>query len=134
MSDYVLKKGEVLNGGYSVEIGSYTLRNIGGYAPSWNNVYDENSFTDWHGNTQKFLKGRQFSLKITTGPLDWEDYNSLVTALKNKSIEVSCPDFNGKCYCDNIPADLTQANFLSTRYKINFTLIAENIELFGNGL
>lgn len=134
MDDYILKKGEVLNGGYSVEIGSYTLRNIGGYAPNWSNVYDENSFTDWRGNTQKFLKGRQFSLKISTGALDWEDYTALVTELKNKSIAVNCPDFEGNCYCDDIPADLTQANFLSTRYKINFTLIAENIELFGNGL
>lgn len=32
--NYVLKPGEVLNGGYTVEIGSFTLRNIGGYEPS----------------------------------------------------------------------------------------------------
>ena len=134
MSEYILKSGEVLNGGYSVEIGGYTLHNIGGYSPAWDNVYDENSFTDWKGNAHTFLKGRQFSLKISTGPLGWEDYSALTAELKKKTVAVRCPDFEGDCYCDNIPADLKQANFLSTRYKITFTLIASAIELFGSGL
>lgn len=132
--NYVLKPGEVLNGGYTVEIGSFTLRNIGGYEPSWENVYDtENSFTDWLGNTQKILKGKQFSLKISTGGLDTEDYNALVEALKAETIAVSCPDFEGDCYCDNIPASLAKANFTGVRYKANFTLIAKELDLSGSG-
>ena len=128
MDNYVLKPGEVLNGGYTLQINDFTLRLIGGYEPAWENVYDtENSFTDWQGNTQKILKGMLFSIKITTGQLDVEDYKALVEALKKDTINLSCPDFEGECYCDNIPSSLEQANFLNTRYKTNVTLTAKKL-------
>lgn len=128
MDNYSLKPWEVLNGGYTVQINDFKLRNIGGYEPAWENVYDtENSFTDWQGNAQKILMGKQFSIKISTGRLDTEDYNALVSELKKETITLSCPDFEGECYCENIPSSLEQANFLGTRYKTNFTLTAKEI-------
>lgn len=135
MDNYALKPGEVLNGGYTVQIGNFTLRIIGGYEPAWENVYDtENSFADWQGNTKKFLLGRQFSLKLSTGPLTPDDCRALAAELKKSTIAVVCPDFIGDCYCDNIPASLVQANFLATWYKVSFTLTAKDIELSGGGL
>ena len=135
MDNYKLKSGEVLNGGYTVRIGAFSLRNIGGYEPVWEKVYDtENSFTDWQGNSQKFLRGIQFSLRVSTGALDTADYNSLVEELNKERIMVSCPDFEGYCRCENVPGSLSKANFTGTRYKANFTLIAENLIISGGGL
>lgn len=135
MDNYALKAGEVYNGGYTVQINDFTLRNIGGYEPAWENIYDtENSFTDFLGNNKKILMGQRFSIKISTGQLDKEDYNALVEALKQETITLSCPDFEGECYCENIPSSLEQANFLGTRYKTNFTLIAKDLVLNGDGL
>lgn len=128
MDNYVLKAGEVYNGGYTVEIGGFSLRIIGAYEPNWENVYSSNSvFKDWQGNEHKNLQGKKFSLKITTGGLVPEDYNALAEELKKETFNVSCPDFNGTCYCENIPASLTQANYLGTRYKVSFTLIAKEL-------
>lgn len=135
MDNYVLKPGEVYNGGYTVQINDFTLRCIGEYEPEWENVYDtENSFVDLYGNTKKILMGKRFSIKISTGQLDTEDYKALVSALKAEIITLSCPDFEGECYCENIPSSLKQANHLGTRYKTNVTLIAKDLVLNGDGL
>lgn len=135
MSDYVLKPGEVLNGGYTVTINGYYLRIIGGYEPHWSNVYSGNSiFTDYQGNQRKKLQGKKFSLKISTGGLIPEDFNALVNALKSETFFVSCPDFHGVCYCEDIAGSLAQANFNGTRYKITFTLIAKDLADNGDGL
>lgn len=132
---YTLQNGEVLNGGYSVTIGGFTLRNIGSYSPAWECIYDEeNSFVSYTGNKKKILKGRLFSIKIKTGQLNTTDYESLVTALKSDTIAVDCPDFTGNCYCDSIPAELRQANFLNTRLSVSFTLIAKEMTAVGGGL
>ncbi|MGN0598646.1 MAG: hypothetical protein ACI4JK_02025 [Oscillospiraceae bacterium] len=132
MEEYVLKKGEVLNGGYTVAIGDYTLNLIGGYDATWTNEYDtENQFTDFNGNPVRILKGRRFRLEISTGRLTAEDKNALVEELKNKTIAVSCPDFTGNCYTDAITAKLAQANFLGTRYSSNITLTACELDKTG---
>ena len=126
---------EMVNGGYTVTIGSYVLQHIGEYSPSWNKVYDiQNSFTDHAGNEVKVLKGLQFSLKITTGRLTAAAYNSLITALKDEDITVSCFDFSGVCTCDDISCDLKQANSTGTRYKVSFTLTAKETTLPPGGL
>lgn len=133
MSGYTLQSGEVLNGGYTVTIGGYTLRNIGGYKAEWTNVYDSGgAYTDYQGNEQKALLGRRFSLAIKTGALNATDCASLVTALKSGTIAVVCPDFTGNCYCESIPAELRQANFLGTRYGVDFTLTAKTVEAVGS--
>lgn len=133
--NYELKPGEVLNGGYTVNIGDFTLRIIGGYEPNWDNVYsNESMFRDYQGNERKKLQGKKFSLKITTGGLVPEDYNALVEELKKEYFYVFCPDYDGLCYCENIPASLTQANFRGTRYKVSFTLIAKDIIKPADGL
>lgn len=132
--EYTLKKGEVLNGGYSVTIGGYTLRLIGGYSPTWTNEYDtENQFTDYNGNPVRILKGRRFSLEISTGRLSVEDKNALLEELKKATIAVSCPDFTGNCYTDAVPAKLEQANFLGTRYSTSITLTACELDKSGLG-
>lgn len=134
MEDYVLKKGEVLNGGYSVTIGDYTLMLIGGYDAVWTNEYDtENQFTDYKGDPVKPLKGRRFSLDISTGRLSAEDKNALLEELKKETIAVSCPDFTGNCYTDTIPAKLEQANFLGTRYSSSIKLTACELDKSGLG-
>lgn len=135
MDNYILRDNEVLNGGYTIQIGSYTLRMLGGYSPSWENVYDaENSFQNFDGSEEKILKGIRFSLKIEIKRIMPDDFKALVTELKKPTISVQCPDFEGDCYCDNIPGDLKQANFNGVRYGIGFTLIAKSLITDGNGL
>lgn len=130
-----LKPGEKLNGGYTVKIGGYSLMKISGYSPDWSNVYDdENSFTDYLGNEKKIFLGRKFSLKITTRRLTREEFNGLAAALRSETLMVECPDFEGECRCENIPAELKQANFNGTRYTVTFTLIAKNLTTDGDGL
>lgn len=135
MDNYVLKEGEVLNGGYTVQIGGFTLRILGAYEPNWENVYSSNStFRDYKGNDRKKLLGKKFSLRITSGGLIPEDYKALVAELNKKSFMVNCPDYSEVCYCDSVSAPLTQANFLGTRYKVSFTLIANDILAPEDGL
>lgn len=132
--EYTLKKGEVLNGGYSVTIGSFTLRLIGGYNVTWTNEYDtENQFTDYKGDPVRILKGRRFSLEISTGRLTAEDKNALAEELKKETIAISCPDYEGNCYTDSIPSKLEQANFLGTRYSTKVTLTACELDKTGLG-
>lgn len=135
MSDYVLRKGEILNGGYSVEIGGFTLRNIGVYEPRWTKEYDtENSFTDFKGNQIKPLRGIRKSLRLRTGSITSDDAEALRTALLNDTIAVKCPDFECECLCEDVPSELKQANFLGTRYGIEFTLTAKELDAPGGGL
>lgn len=135
MDDYVLRDNERLNGGYTLQIGGFTLRILGGYSPSWENVYDtENSFTNFDGSEEKILKGIRFSLKINIERIIPDDFNALVTELKKPTIPLECPDFEGDCYCDNIPGDLKQANFNGVRYGVSFTLTAKNLITDGDGL
>ena len=134
MDDYTLKSGEVLNGGYSVTIGDYTLRLIGGYRINWTNEYDtQNQFTDYKGDPVRILRGRRFSLELSTGRLSAEDCKALISALKSETIAVICPDFSGNCYSDTIPAKLEQANFLGTRYSSSITLTACELDKTGIG-
>lgn len=128
MSEYQLKSNEKLNGGYTLQIGDFTLRILGGYAPSWEKVYDtENSFTNYDGSEYKVLKGIRFSLKIDIGHIPTEYFSELAEELKKSSVMLKCPDFEGECRCDNIPAELKQASFLGVRYGISFTLTAKNL-------
>ena len=130
---YELKGGEVYNGGYTVTIGDYELRNIGAYAPGWSNVYDnQNSYIDLNGNNVKALIGKQFTLSIKTGRLSVEDYNALVFNLKKNEIYLKCPEFEGICICDDIPANLEQANTLNTRYSASFKLTAKSLTAVGS--
>lgn len=134
MAEYALKSREVLNGGYTVTIGDYTLRLIGGYEARWTNEYDtENQFTDYKGDTVRILKGRRFSLDISTGRLSAEDMAALTEALKSETIALSCPDFTGNCYTDDIPAKLEQANFLGVRYSSGIKLTACELDKMGIG-
>lgn len=126
---------EKLNGGYSLKIGETTINIIGKYSPKWEKVYDnENSFTDYRGNQVKQLKGYRFLLDIETGRLDKNQLEEIISELNKASVAIVCPDFEGECYCDNVPANLEQANFLGARYRISFTLIAKDIVLIGGGL
>ncbi len=125
---------KILNGGYKVKIGGYTLELLGGYSPVWTNEYEEDSFVDWQGNTQKILKGRRFSLKISVNRLPEEDFRALLTELEKQNIQVECPDFKGVCYCDSIPAELKQAKRNFVRYGISFTLTAKELLKSGDGL
>lgn len=137
MSDYQLKKGESLNGGYSVVIGDYTLRLIGGYEVKWTNEYDtENQFTDYKGDLVRLLRGRRFNLKISTGRLSAEDITALEKEIKKDKISLECPDFTGECYSESISAKLEQANFLGSKYKSDITFTACELDRseIGDGL
>ena len=135
MDGYVLRDNEKLNGGYTIQIGGFTLRILGGYSPSWENVYDtENSFQNFDGSEEKILMGIRFSLKIEIERIVPEDFNALVAELKKPTIALECPDFEGDCYCDNIPGDLKQANFNGVRYGLGFTLTAKKLITDGDGL
>ncbi len=131
--NYTPKKGEVLNGGYTMDIGSFKLVNIGSYNVNWAKEYDsENSFTDYLGNNQKAVKGVRFSISVTTGRLSKSDYDSLITELNKEQITLSCPDFNGAVICDNADNDLKQANFNGVRYSTSFKLTAKSMTAVGS--
>ncbi len=135
MSNYELQAGEKLNGGYTVVIGDVTVNIIGKYSPKWEKVYDtENSFRNYLGNQIKPLVGYQFSLDIETAQLNKDKLEALISELKKESINVICPDYEGECYCDNVPANLEAANFLGVRYRLPITLISKDIIPIGNGL
>lgn len=130
-NDYPTKN----NGGYQITIGSYTLQQIGEYAPSWEKIYDtENSFEDNTGQEVKIFKGVKFSLKVTTGQLTTTDYSLLIAELQNEEMSVVCPEFTGVCNCNDISCDLKQANSTGTRYKISFTLTAKETTIPPGGL
>lgn len=130
---YELKSGEVYNGGYTVTIGDYELRNIGSYAPAWSNVYDsQNSYIDLNGNNVKALIGKQFTLSIKTGRLTKDDCTALIKQLKRSEINVDCPDFSGICICDDVSSNLEQANTLNTRYSVSFKLAAKSLITAGS--
>lgn len=132
--DYELKKGEKLNGGYSVKIGDYTLVLIGGYEIEWKTIYDsENSFRSYDGTEHKPIIGRQFSLKLNTNGLSKASFDALVTELKKDSFAVECPDYSGECYCESIPGTLKQANFLGIKYGTSIILIAKEVEKTSGG-
>lgn len=132
--DYELKKGEKLNGGYSVKIGDYTLVLIGEYEIEWKNIYDsENSFRSYDGTEYKPMIGRQFSLKLNTNGLSKASFDALVTELKKDSFAIECPDYSGDCYCESIPGTLKQANFLGIKYGTSITLIAKEVEKASGG-
>ena len=82
----------------------------------------------------QILKGIRFSLKVTVDRIMPEDFNALVTELKKRTVALECPDFEGDCYCDNIPGDLKQANFNGVRYGVSFTLVAKSLITDGDGL
>lgn len=135
MDGYILRDNEVLNGGYTLQIGSFTLRILGGYSPSWENVYDtENSFQNFDGSEEKLLLGIRFSLKIDISRIMPEDFNALIEELKKPTIALECPNFTGECYCDSIPGDLKQASFYGVRYGVSFTLTAKSLITDGDGL
>ncbi len=135
MSEYLLQEGEKINGGYTITIGEVTVRLIGKYSPKWEKVYDtENSFRNYLGSEFKPLLGYQFSVDIETARLSKEKLDALIGELNKESVNVVCPDFEGACYCDNVPANLEQANFLGTRYRLPVTLIAKDIIPVGGGL
>lgn len=130
---YELKGGEVYNGGYTVTIGDYELRNIGAYTPGWSNVYDnQNSYIDLNGNNVKALIGKQFTLSVKTGRLSKDDCDALTEQLKKGDINVECPDFSGKCICDEFNTNLEQANTLNTRYSVTFKLTAKSLTAVGS--
>lgn len=131
--DYTPKKGEVLNGGYTMTIGSFVLANIGSYKVNRAKEYDsENSFTDYLGNSQKAIKGVRFSISVVTGRLTKSDYDSLITELNKAEITLSCPDFSGTVICDGADNDLKQANFNGTRYSASFKLTAKSMTAVGS--
>lgn len=132
--EYMLKKGEKLNGGYSVKIGSYDLKVLGGYEIEWKTIYDsENAFRNYDGKEIKPIIGRQFTLKINTNGLSKNEFDLLTAELKKDSFAVECPDYKGECYCENIPGTLKQANFLGVKYGTSITLIAKEIESTSGG-
>ena len=131
--DYTPKKGEVLNGGYTMTIGSFMLVNIGSYKTNWAKEYDsENSFVDYLGNSQKAVKGVRFSISVVTGRLSKADYDSLITELNKEEITLSCPDFEGVVICDSADNDLKQANFNGVRYSTSFKLTAKSMTAVGS--
>ena len=79
------------NGGISVKIGSYQLKKIAAYVPSWEIVKD--TFTAYDYRTVSVYRGRRFKLSVTTGYLTPEELSDLQTALFAHSFTVTTPDF-----------------------------------------
>lgn len=118
-----LKTGiEVANGGRVVTIGGYVMDNITAYDVTVKKIYDESfSFTAADGKDFKVFKGTKKSVKIKTGRLSPEKYESLKAVLDTGSAAVSCGDFDGECNISDVSVKLDKDDFYGTFYYIEFT-------------
>lgn len=118
-----LKTGiEVNNGGRTVTIGGYVMDNITDYAVTLKKIYDESfSFTAADGKDFKVFKGTKTSIKLKTGRLSPEKYESLKAVLDTGSAAVSCGDFDGECNISDVSVKLDKDDFYGTFYYIEFT-------------
>lgn len=118
-----LKTGiEVANGGRVVTVGGYTMDNITAYDVTVKKIYDESfSFTAADGKDFKVFKGTKTSIKLKTGRLSPEKYESLKAVLDTGSAVVSCGDFDGECNISDVSVKLDKDDFYGTFYYIEFT-------------
>ena len=119
-----LKTGiEVKNGGRTVTVGGYVMDNITSYDVTVKKIYDESfSFTAADGKDFKVFKGTKKSVKIKTGRLSPEKYESLKSVLDTGSAAVSCGDLDGECNISDVSVKLDKDDFYGTFYYAEFTL------------
>lgn len=110
------------NGGISVKIGSYQLKKIAAYVPSWEIVKD--TFTAYDYRTVSVYRGRRFKLSVTTGYLTPDELHALQTALFAHSFTIVTPDFTGAVLLDSCSQPLEHANIYGKYYTVSFAVSA----------
>ena len=129
--------GKYYNGGISVSLSTTNasqetvtvdLDTITEYSPSWE--YEVESFEAWDFSTVEIPKGRRFSLSITTGALDLTDLNTVKSALINRTVTVTCPEYplGILMAVSNVSQPLRSSNFFGDYYSISFSLTALSME------
>ena len=68
------------------------------------------------------FKGTKKSVKIKTGRLSPEKYESLKSVLDTGSAAVSCGDLDGECNISDVSVKLDKDDFYGTFYYAEFTL------------
>lgn len=110
------------NGGISVKIGSYSLKKISVYSPSWEIVKD--TFLSYDYRTVSQYRGRRFKLSITTGYLTPEELAELQSALFTHTFTITTPDFTGAVLLDDCSQPLEHSNSYGKYYKVTFAVSA----------
>lgn len=121
---------EIYNGGITLGIGSYTLKRIASYTPTWSHEI-ETSFENWDFSTVETSKGRRFSADITTGNLTETEMSELLTVLMGRTFTFTSSEYTGTVKVTDAPKTYSVAN-ISGRYSTcSFTVAAT--ELSGTG-
>lgn len=110
------------NGGISVKIGSYSLKKISAYSPTWEIITD--TFTAYDYKNVSVYKGRRFKLNVTTGYLTPDELHALQTALFAHSFTIVTPDFTGAVLLDSCSQPLAHANIYGKYYTVSFAVSA----------
>ena len=113
------------NGGITIKIGSYPLKKISSYSPSWEQVADSFTTHDYR-NISKF-KGMRYSLSVTTGYLTPEELAELQKALFAHSFTIETPEFTGAVILKSCSAPLQHANIYGIYYKVSFAVSAVSL-------
>lgn len=116
---------EAYNGGISLKIGSYILKKVSTYSPSWEQVTEQ--FTAYDYSTVSIYKGSRFRLNVTSGYLTPDELCQLRSALLTHNFVLECPDFSGNVILENCSAPLEHANIYGKFYTVSFAVSAVSL-------
>lgn len=124
---------DIINGGITITLGSYVLKQISQYSPSWG--FEENeTFENWDYSQITIPKGRRFQLSVTANNLNSERKNALMNALFERTFVIICPDYTGTVRVTNVSLPIKKATRFGTWYTVSFSVAAVGLEGSGGGL
>lgn len=117
---------KVKNGGRSITLNSTKINVLSGYSPEWTKEYGE-SMTTWDGRNIRRLKGVRFSLEFSTYGMNPDEIKKLSEIFTSENISLDCAEFKGPVYCDNLSANLKNANFYGVFFNTTIKLTASEL-------
>lgn len=124
---------DVVNGGISIKLGSYTLRQISQYSPSW--AFEEKeTFENWDYTQVTVPKGRRFQLSVTANNMSPERKDELMNALFARTFSLICPDYSGMVKVTSVGNPLKKAGRFGKWYTVSFSLAALELKDSGGSL
>ena len=124
---------DIINGGITITLGTYELKQISQYSPSWN--YEEKeTFEGWDFSEVTVPKGRRFQLTVTANNLSPERKDALMKALFKRQFNIVCPDYTGIVRVTSVNLPIKTATRFGTWYTVSFSVAAVGLEGSGGSL
>lgn len=123
---------EVYNGGLSVKLGTYTLKIIGAYDVTWEQVTD-GGFTNWDFTEIDGYQGMRFVVSIST-KIPAAEKDKLMSALFKREFTIDCPDYKGNVKVTSLTQPVAHSNIFGTYYTVGFTAAATALTGGSGGL